>query len=317
MHIIITGAGGFVGSALVRRILAKPEFNGKKITRLTLIDQRFDALLDDTKVCMLEGSFGDEKILDAAFSTPVDVVFHLASVPGALAERDFHLGYENNLLATFALFERAARQTQVRSRIVFASSIAVYGADFPAVVDNQTRTRPATSYGAHKLAAEIILADLSRRGVVDGVSLRLPGIVARPGVSAGHGSAFMSAIIQAGANGNPYTCPVSPEATSWWMSLSCCIDNLLHAARFDTAGMAPERALALPVLRLSAEQVIAALERVYGSKNIKGISHAPLEHIERLFGRQPVLDLDDVLALGFTHDGTADEMVVRALQNGA
>ncbi|RJF95683.1 NAD-dependent epimerase/dehydratase family protein [Noviherbaspirillum saxi] len=315
MHIVITGAGGFVGSALGKRLLSVGMLADTPISRLTLIDRNFSSQADDSRVRLLSGDFGQQGLLDAMSETPVDVVFHLASVPGAQAERDFRLGYEVNLIGTLALFEHIAKQRgDCAPRVVFASSIAVYGSALPAVIDRDTRAHPALSYGAHKLVGEIVLADLSRRGMVDGLSLRLPGIVARPGASAGHGSAFMSDIMHAAAAGSPYSCPVSADATSWWMSLPCCVDNLLHAAQIDTSSLSADRAYALPVLWLTLRQVIDALGRRFGNGNIVSIEHVPNEAIENLFGCQPPLRLPEVEALGFRHDGDADRLVLRALQ---
>lgn len=323
MHILITGAGGFIGAALARRLVSAGVSDACDISRLTLVDRQFSSPspLDDERVRILSGDFGEAGMLDAMTAQPADIVFHLASVPGAQAESDFRLGYQVNLLATLGLFDRIGKQQARRSgrtaRVVFASSIAVYGSALPEIIDCGTGEHPATSYGAHKLAAEIVLADLSRRGMVNGVSLRLPGIVARPGLSAGHGSAFMSAVMHAAANGNPYLCPVSDDAASWWMSLPCCIDNLIHAARIDTDSLPAHRACPLPVLRLKLREVIEALGRRFGEANIAGIGHAPDEAIERLFGRQPPLRVPELEALGFRHDGDADRLVLNALQGFA
>lgn len=313
MHIVITGAGGFVGAALARRIAASGLPGLPAITRLTLVDRHFPDAPEDARVRRLHGDFGVETVLDAVFDEPVDVLFHLASVPGAEAERDSALGYRVNLVAPLALFERAAAQERA-PRIVYASSIAVYGGALPDTVDDTTPPRPGTSYGAHKLVGEIVLADLARRGLVDGVSLRLPGIVARPGLSAGHGSAFMSAILRAAQAGERYACPVSPAAACWWMSLGCCVDNLVHAAAIDALLLTETRVVTLPVLRRTVEEVTAALARRFGAQAVAGIRWEPDERIERLFGRMPHQAPGSAGQLGFVHDGDADRLVRRALQ---
>jgi nucleoside-diphosphate-sugar epimerase len=312
VHIVITGAGGFVGAGLAGHIAAHGLPGQPALTRLTLVDRRFDDPPGDQRVSLLHGDFGAEPVLDAMFELPVDVLFHLASVPGAEAERDSALGYRVNLVAPLALFERSAAQDRA-PRIVNASSIAVYGSELPATIDDTTPPRPGISYGAHKLATEIVLADLGRRGLVDGVSLRLPGIVARPGLSAGHGSAFMSAIMRAAQAGEAYACPVSPAAVCWWMSLRCCVDNLVHAAVLDSALLPAERTVTLPVLRLSVAEVIAALARRFGSAAVAGIGWEPDPHIERLFGRMPSRATGIAGQLGFADDGDADALVERAL----
>ena len=312
MHVVITGAGGFVGAALARRIAAHGLPGRPDLTRLTLVDRQFTAPPDDPRVRLLHGDFGVEQVLDAVFEQPVHVLFHLASVPGAEAERDSALGYRVNLMAPLALFERAASQARA-ARIVYASSIAVYGSALPEIVDDSTPPRPGISYGAHKLAGEIVLADLSRLGLVDGISLRLPGIVARPGFSAGHGSAFMSAIMRAAQAGEDYTCPVSPAASCWWMSLQGCVGNLVHAALLDTSSLPEGRAVTLPVLRLTVAEVVAALARRFGEGAVAGIRWQPDANIERVFGCMPRLAPGIAERLGFVHDGDADGLIERAL----
>jgi nucleoside-diphosphate-sugar epimerase len=306
-HIVITGANGFVGQGLVKRLLAQPGHT------LTLIDQRFDSAPASPQVRCIAGSFGDAAVLDAVLKTPVDIVFHLASVPGALAEREPALGYQVNLQATLALAHRLAARPRP-ARLVFASSVAVYGALGTDDVHEDQPARPALSYGAHKLMAEIELADLSRRGTLDAVSLRLPGIVARPPWESGHGSAFMSLIMHRIAAGQPYVCPVGPKATAWWMSLRCCVDNLLHAATIPTADAPAARVWQLPVLHLSMREVLDALVWRYGPQRRELISFAPDERIEALFGRMPALHTPAAIAAGFRHDEGTDQLIMAALQ---
>ena len=197
---------------------------------------------------------------------------------------------------------------------MFASSVAVYGALGTEAVHEDQPARPSLSYGAHKLIAEIELADLSRRGSLDAVSLRLPGIVARPPTETGHGSAFMSLVMHKIAAGQPYVCPVGPRATAWWMSLRCCVDNLLHAATMSTADAPASRVWQLPVLHLSMREVLDALTWRYGPQRRELISFAPNDRIEALFGRMSPLHTPAALAAGFRHDEDADQLIVAALQ---
>ena len=160
MHVVITGAGGFIGSALSRRLLSEGVLANQAISRLTLVDRQFHASFNDPRVFLVTGDFGDTGVLDAILAQPADLVFHLASVPGSLAEREPELGYRVNLLATLALFDRIARQQAIcPPRVVFASSIAVYGTRLLPVIDRHTQAQPAISYGAHKQMGEIMLAD--------------------------------------------------------------------------------------------------------------------------------------------------------------
>lgn len=317
MHILVTGADGFVGRALCSRLLAHASDRSLDLSQLTAVDQHFSGTPDDPRVRRLAGDFSNPAVLDAALKSPVDIVVHLASVPGAVAERDPLLGERVNLIGTMAMFDRIAGQRGEKvPRVVFASSIAVYGQRYPAMVDRDTRPMPATNYGTHKLMVEIALANQSRRGLLDGLSLRLPGIVARPGVAEGHGSSFMSAVMHAAAQSIEYVCPVSAQATCWWMSLPCCVDKLVHAMTLPGDFLEEDRSCQFPVLGLALSQVIDALARRFGADSVAGISYRPEPRIETLFGRQPSLTVPQAVRLGFVNDGNVDALVERALAAG-
>ena len=316
MHIVVTGAGGFVGAALVQRLLGG-NAPWPAPLQLTLVDRvPAHGPLPEGAVWH-EGGFADPALLQRLRELPPQCVFHLASVPGALAEREPTLGVQANLLDTVALFEHLAQTVRLGQaaapRVVFASSVAVYGELGPSPLHEGRRPQPTLSYGTHKWMAELLLADYSRRGELDGCSLRLPGVVARPPAPSGHGSAFMSQIFHALRLGQAYTCPVSPQATAWWMSLPRCLDNLLHAASLPTADLPPSRSWQPPVLWASVAEVVAATARQLGQHDTPGLSYAPDARIEALFGRQPEVHTPLAEAAGFRHDGSVDLLVARVL----
>ena len=314
MRVLVTGANGFVGSHLVRRLLSADVALEKPVESLVLVDQRLETGDSDPRVEQHVGSITNAEFTRQALAGGVDLVFHLASIPGGLAEREYELGREVNLHATLELLEQLRNQSHP-PRVVFASTVAVYGDPLPAHVDDASPLKPTLSYGAHKLVGEIVISDLSRRGWIDGIALRLPGIVARPPNASGMLSAFMSDIFWKLAAGEPFTCPVSPEAVAWWMSVPCCVDNLLHAAKLSPEQRRGVRALLLPVLRLSIAQLVDALALMYGDDRRQLIRYEPNEALEAGFGRYPPLNTATAETLGFRNDGTVEQLIRNAMDN--
>jgi nucleoside-diphosphate-sugar epimerase len=310
VKVLVTGAGGFIGARLVEVLRARGRIGTQAVGALALADQKLANVPEGALA--LEGDLGAAATLKRVAEFAPDVVFHLAAVPGGAAEADYALGRRVNLDTTLALFETLARRERPPV-VVYASTIAVYGTQLPEVVTPDTPLHPPLTYGAHKLACEVLLADFSRRGLLDGRSVRLPGIVARPRAPSGLASAYMSDILHALAAGEPFTCPVSAEATAWWMSSWRCAENLLQAAAMDVSAADPARAWPLPVLRLSMAQVVDTLASLYGEDRRKLVNYAPQPALEAVFGRYPVLDDTASRALGLADDGSPEALVRRAL----
>ncbi|MDE1143858.1 NAD-dependent epimerase/dehydratase family protein [Paraburkholderia tropica] len=310
-HVVVTGAQGFVGRALVKRLLADG-LGARAVSTLTLLDIAFDAPHADARVTQLAGSIADASVRAQAYAAPVDAVFHLASIPGGAAERDYALGRTINLDATLGLLEDLRGQARP-PRFVFASTVAVYGEQLPEVVDERTLPAPALSYGAHKLTGEALVADATRLGWVQGCSLRLPGVVARPGDGAGMMSAFMSQLFWKLAANEAITVPVSPEGVAWWISVGACVDNLLHAATVDAERFNARRSYQMPVLRLTIAEVVDALAARFGESRKALVTYAPDPFIERLFAAYPPLLTPEAEQLGLRHDGTVEQLIARAI----
>jgi len=300
MRVIVTGANGFVGRVLVRRLVERGH-------RVVALDQVSGAAPD---VDAIAGDIADAAILARTFAQGCDAVVHLATVPGGAAEADPVAARRINLDATIALSEAAAA-AGTRPRFIFASSIAVLGAPLPALVDDATPLRPPLVYGAHKAMIEQWLATLSRRGALDALSLRLPGIVARPPGPSGMKSAFMSDIFHALRADAPFTSPVTADATMWLMSVETVVAALLHALTLDMP-LPDDRAITLPALRLRMDELVAAIAYRTGA-DIARVGYAPDPGLQAAFGAYPALITPRADALGFTHDGAADRLVASAL----
>lgn len=306
MRILITGADGFIGRRLLSRALTELPFD-----ELVALDLNFRDRLADSRIQYVQGSITETEVREQACARPFDLIFHLACIAGGQAEEDFDLGLAVNLHATASLLE-LIRKGGGSPVFVYASSVGVYG-KLPALVEDDTQPRPNWSYGTHKAIGELLVTDYTRKGWIDGRTLRLPGIVARPADPSGAVSAFLSDLIRTVATGQPFTCPVSPQAVSWWMSRECCIDNLLHGAALKADRLDFYRTWLLPPLRASMAEIVEGIAAVYGIDAKALVSYAPVADVEARFGCLPPVHLPRSEALGFRSDGSVRELVRRAL----
>lgn len=307
MSLVVTGAGGFVGRALVARLLAEPRLAG---TRILVSDSAVDGMPTDERITTIEGDIRDPAFVRRLRSEPVDMVIHLAGVLGGAAEADYALSRAVNIDATLAMFE-ALRNSEKPPRVVFASSIAVFGVPLPDRVDDKTVPLPTMTYGAQKLMMEMALGTFSRRGELDGVAVRLPGIVARPASDGRLRSAFLSQLFHDVAAGRDIVLPVSPGGTTWLMSRETCAANLVRAALLPAGAMGQQRSVTLPALRVSMATLVAALQRRFPSSRSR-VSFAPDPEIESQFAAYPVLETAAAERLGFAADADVDSLVEAA-----
>jgi nucleoside-diphosphate-sugar epimerase len=321
MKVLITGAAGFIGQRLVARLQRDARALAASLEELVLVDlkaphqeralARF-ARPAALKVRWLEGDITDAKVLEQAVRAGLDCVFHLASVPSGAAEANYPLGLRSNLDGTRMLLD--AMRTLSRPPIfVFASSIAVFGVPMPELIDEDTYPAPSLSYGAQKWMAEILVGDCSRRGWIDGRAIRLPGVVARPPAPTGQISAFLSNLLRELSSGREFVCPVAAAGRSWWMSVECCIDNLVHAARMRIDPSWVRRMWMLPVLHASLGDVVAAIAAIYGPQVLLRIRYEPDAAVQAQFANYPPLHCPRSIAAGFRHDGDLATMIQRAL----
>jgi len=313
MHILITGAVGMIGRKLTARLVTAGALNGKPIDRLTLVDvsapqrpEKFSA-----RVNAIAADIADPAAARAAVAGRPDIIFHLAAVVSGEAELDFEKGMRVNFDGSRALLE-AIRTAGggYRPRFVFASSIAVFGAPFPDVIPDDFALTPLTSYGTQKAMVELMLADHTRRGFVDGVGIRLPNIVVRPGKPNQAASGFFSSIIREPLNGEEAVLPVDDSVKNWHASPRAAVGFLLHAAGLGGDELQPRINLTMPGVCCTVAEQIAALKRIAGDKVASRIRRAPDPLIARIVAGWPGrFEARRALALGFKAESSFDEII--------
>lgn len=264
MKVAILGAGGFLGRRVAERLARAGTLGARAITGMTLFDIAAPpAPPASFPVHALGGDVAD--LPEEAIPAGTEVVFHLAAVVSAAAEADYDLGRRVNLRGTDAVIDACRRLVAAGGaapRVVFTSSIASFSGGQAAMLADDARQMPANSYGAQKAAAELLLADATRRGFMDAVSLRLPTIIVRPGRPNKAASSFFSSIVREPLLGLPAELPVPDDFKVWVGSPASAVAWLIHAAAMDTGPMGLDRSLNLPGLSVTVGQIIAALDQV-------------------------------------------------------
>jgi D-erythronate 2-dehydrogenase len=313
MHVLIIGAAGMIGAKLTTRLIDEGAVAGKPVTQLTLVDIIAPAAPEGTSI-RIETKAVDLSapgVADSVVKSRPDFIFHLAAIVSGEAEADFEKGYRVNLDGTRFLFEAIRKVGDgYKPRVVFTSSIAVFGAPFPDAIGDEFFTTPLTSYGTQKAIDELLLADYTRRGFMDGIGIRLPTICVRPGKPNKAASSFFSGIIREPLAGEEALLPVPETVRHWHASPRSAVNFLIHAAGLDGERVGPRRNLSMPGVSATVGEQIAALRKVAGDTVAARIRHAPDPVIMKIVeGWARNFAPERALKLGFRAEQNFEEIV--------
>jgi nucleoside-diphosphate-sugar epimerase len=313
MHVLIIGAAGMIGAKLAAALARDPG-----VEKLTLVDVVPPAAPAGAACTVVTGRLDltDAASVEARVAERPDVIFHLAAIVSGEAEADFEKGYAVNFDGTRHLFEAIRHQDGYRPRVVFASSIAVFGTPFPEAIPDEFHLTPLTSYGTQKAMAELMLADYSRRGFFDGIGIRLPTICIRPGAPNKAASGFFSNILREPLAGKEAILPVPDTVRHWHASPRAAIGFLRHAMTLDLDQVGPRRNLTMPGLSATVAEQIEALRRAAGDRAVALIRREPDPVIARIVaGWATRFDARRASALGFTADASFDAIVAAHVED--
>ena len=317
--ILILGGGGMVGQKLANHLLASG-LPGHKTLDITLFDMAFP-LKQDGRLRCITGSLTDAQNITMLAQLRPDLVFHLASIVSGEAESNFDAGWQVNMFTMWHYLE-ALRKLHIETggtyvpKIIFTSSIAVFGSPFPEQIEDTFLSAPQTSYGAQKASCELLLSDFSRKGFVDGISLRLPTICVRPGKANLAASSFFSGIIREPLNGQKAILPVDESVRHWHASPRAAAGFLRHAATLDSRLLENRRALNLPGVSCTVAEQIEALRRAAGQSVVNLIERRPDDTIINIVSSWPRnFTAQRARALGFQAEASFDEIIATYIQD--
>jgi len=297
-QVIVTGGAGFLGARLIAALL---EARGDPSLRIVSAD-RLPCPIDDARVESRLGSIVDANYVDAVVTEDTSIVFHLAAVLSGQAEVDFALGMQVNVDGTRHLLD-ACRRCATPPRVVFASTVAVFGGPLPAVVPDHMAVRPQSTYGTEKAIAELLVHEYTRRGVIDGVVCRVPTVAVRPGLPNSAVSSFVSGIVREPLRGVDSVCPVPVETPIWISAPEVVTGNLLHAGTVSGDVLGATRTINLPGVTATPTLLLESLERVAGAEARARVRLEIDPAIAEIVVSWPAaFDTDRALALGFACD---------------
>lgn len=313
MHILILGAAGMVGRKFLARLAKDGHVGGRQVTQVTLHDVVMPEAPSGagfSSSCFASDVSAPGEAAKLLAGRP-DLIVHLAAIVSGEAEADFEKGYRINLDGTRDLFEAIRHVGDgYRPRLVFTSSIAVFGAPFHDRIADEFHTTPLTSYGTQKAIGELLLSDYSRRGIFDGVGIRLPTICVRPGKPNKAASGFFSNIIREPLAGHDAVLPVSDDVRHWHASPRSAVGFLIHAATIDLALVGPRRNLSMPGLSCTVGEQIAALERIAGPNVTSRIKRVPDAGIQGIVAGWPRdFSPERAVMLGFKAESSFEEII--------
>jgi nucleoside-diphosphate-sugar epimerase len=315
LKVLILGGAGMVGQRLVGQLVANGLADGA-ISELILHDVVAAAKPEaDFPVTGLVGNLADPAEAKKLAGLKPDLIFHLAAIVSGEAEQNFTKGWDINARGTWWLLEALREEYEASNqaycpKFVFTSSIAVFGAPFPEQITDDFLTAPQTSYGAQKAMTELLISDYSRKGFIDGITIRLPTICVRPGKPNLAASSFFSGIIREPLNGQEAILPVSDTVRHWHASPRSASGFLVHAANLDLTRLGARRALNMPGVSCTVAEQIEALREVAGADVVKLIRHEPDEAIMSIVANWPEnFAPERALALGFTAETSFEEII--------
>nr|WP_321307483.1 D-erythronate dehydrogenase [uncultured Sphaerochaeta sp.] len=314
MKILVIGAAGMVGRKFTDHLAGNRQALGEGIDELIAADIAAPARSSDPDWISSEAlDLTDPQAVQAMIARRPDMIFHLAAIVSGEAEANFDKGYRVNLDGTRYLFDAIRAEGQgapYRPRLVFASSIAVFGAPFPERIGDEFFETPLTSYGTQKAISELLLSDYSRRGIFDGIGLRLPTICVRPGAPNKAASGFFSNILREPLSGKEAVLPVAEDVRHWFASPRSAVGFLVHAATLDLESVGPRRNLSMPGLSATIGEEIAALERAAGPEAVKLIRREPDTAIAEIVAGWPRnFDTNRAQKLGFKAESDFDQII--------
>ena len=313
MKVLIIGAAGMVGNKLARHLAATGSLAGVQVSSLTLADAVMPQAPTGapTAVSVVKLDIAQRAAVDKVIADEPDVIFHLAAIVSGEAEQNFDKGYAINLDGTRFLLEAIrARGAHYVPKVIFTSSIAVFGPPFPDAIDDDFRLTPTTSYGTQKAIDELLLADFTRKGFVDGIGLRLPTICVRPGKPNLAASGFFSSIIREPLAGLPAVLPVSVDVRHWHASPRAALGFLLHAASLPKGALGSRPNLTLPGLSVTVGEQLEALRGVAGASALSLVRMEPDATIAKIVAGWPQnFTPTRALALGFRAENTFAEII--------